>query len=69
MCSPSVCVFTTVPEDKRVLYFLSSELPSLPVWAVKLEAVTPYGRFPTVTFEIVPELSHTFNSGLNSAPR
>ena len=59
----------TLPEDKRVLYFLSSELPSLPVWAVKVEAFTPPGRFPTVTFEIVPELSHTFNSGLKSAPR
>ena len=69
MWSPSVWVFNTVPEDKRVLYFLSSELPSLPVWAVKLEALTPYGRFPVVTLEITPELSHTFSSGLNVAPR
>ena len=36
---------------------------------MKLEAFTPDGRFAIVTLETLPELSHTFNSGLNSAPR
>ena len=66
MWSPSVWVFNTVPEDKRVVYGVFSVLP---VWAVNVDAVIPYGRFPVVTLEITPELSHTFNSGLNVAPR
>ena len=32
--SPSVCVSATVPVDRFVIYFLASELPSFPVWAV-----------------------------------
>ena len=75
-CTPKVSVSNTVPEDKRVLYFLSSELPSLPVWAVNVDGVapgsgvTPFGSPPlTSTLEITPELSDTFSSGLNVAPR
>ena len=66
-CTPKVSVFNTVPEDKRSAYGVASVFP---VWAVNVDGVTPFGSPPlTSTLEITPELSDTFSSGLNVAPR
>ena len=66
-CTPKVSVFNTVPVDKRSAYGVASVFP---VWAVNVPGVTPCGSpLLTSTLEITPELSDTFSSGLNVAPR
>ena len=63
---PKVSEDETLPEASRWLYLFPSVLPVCSVESALGDI--PDGRPDISIFFIFPELSHTFNSGLNVAP-